>query len=96
MEKEQSKHDHAVLLSLHLVTHWSWHWNSRDIETVLYNLHMHIFSVLCSIFQYMCHRAVVAQAAAKLNGSRQPKSDYGFCLWIYFPGPWIYYQDCEY
>jgi len=27
----------------------------------------------------------------QLSGSKECKSDYGFCLWIYLPGSWIRY-----
>jgi len=60
----------------------------RDIETALYD-HTYVFSVLCSIFQY-----VIKQWLRTLQLSEH-KSDYG-CLWIYLPGPWIHYQDYEY
>ena len=51
----------------------------RDIETVLYDhtsVRTYIFSVLCSIFQYVIKRWL---RALQLSGSREHKSDYG-CL----------------
>ena len=64
----------------------------QDIETALYDhmfICMYIFSVLCSIFQYVIKQWL---HTLELSGSREHKSDYG-CLWIYLPGPWIHYQD---